>query len=255
MLFVCIISINYIDTHNSSFAIGMFKFWLQNVTNYEFVVEEIPDYLIYDMWGTDHLNQKYNNSIKIALYTENYMPDLNHADYALSQAHIMYIDRYFKYSSFIRVLHKIKRYDIEKIRKESIKNIKSKKFCAAVISSNSTSEYFRFEFINELNRYKKIDMGGRAFNNIGGRVKDKIKFLTSYKFSFSMENTKGDGYVTEKIIHSLCAGTIPIYYGDYMVDEFINPKAYILVKDKQDIKNKIEYHFIKFIEMVFYIFI
>ena len=27
-----------------------------------------------------------------------------------------------------------------------------------------------------------------------------------------MENTKGDGYVTEKIIHSLCAGTIPIYY-------------------------------------------
>ena len=84
-------------------------------------------------------------------------------------------------------------------------------------------------------------MGGKAFNNVGGRVKDKIKFLSSYKFSFAMENTKGDGYVSEKIIDSFLAGTIPIYYGDYMVDEFINPKAYILVKDEHDMKKKIEY--------------
>ena len=84
-------------------------------------------------------------------------------------------------------------------------------------------------------------MGGKAFNNVGGRVKDKIKFLSSYKFSFAMENTKGDGYVSEKIIDSFLAGTIPIYYGDYMVDEYINPKAYILVKDEYDMKKKIEY--------------
>ena len=84
-------------------------------------------------------------------------------------------------------------------------------------------------------------MGGRAFNNIGRKVKDKIKFLSSYKFSFSMENTKGDGYVSEKIIDSFLAGTIPIYYGDYMVDEYINPKAYILVKGEKDMKRKIEY--------------
>lgn len=84
-------------------------------------------------------------------------------------------------------------------------------------------------------------MGGRAFNNVGGRVKDKRKFLSSYKFSFAMENTKGDGYVTEKIIDSFLAGNIPIYYGDYMVDQYINPKAFILIKGEQDIKSKIEY--------------
>ena len=61
------------------------------------------------------------------------------------------------------------------------------------------------------------------------------------RFSFAMENTKGDGYVSEKIIDSFLAGTIPIYYGDYMVDEYINPKAYILVKDEYDMKKKIEY--------------
>ena len=44
-----------------------------------------------------------------------------------------------------------------------------------------------------------------------------------------MENSNGDGYISEKIIESFLAGTIPIYYGDYMVDEYINPKAYILI--------------------------
>ena len=191
------------------------------------------------MWGNEHLKIQYSNSVKIATYSENYIPDLNYADFAISQAHIMYLDRYFKYPYFIRILNKIRRYDIKnRINKEDIKN---KKFCAAVISSNHSSEYFRFDFINKLNKYKKIDMGGRAFNNVGGRVKDKIKFLSSYKFSFAMENTKGDGYVSEKIIDSFLAGTIPIYYGDYMVDEYINPKAFILVKGEQDTRQKIEY--------------
>ena len=37
------------------------------------------------------------------------------------------------------------------------------------------------------------------------------------------------------------SGTIPIYYGDYMIDEFINPKSYILIKGEKDVKKKIEY--------------
>ena len=43
-----------------------------------------------------------------------------------------------------------------------------------------------------------------------------------------MENSEGDGYISEKIVDAFLAGTIPIYYGDYMIDEFINPKTYIL---------------------------
>ena len=37
------------------------------------------------------------------------------------------------------------------------------------------------------------------------------------------------------------AGTIPIYYGDFLVDEYINPKTYILIKGEKDIDEKIEY--------------
>ena len=118
---------------------------------------------------------------------------------------------------------------------------KKKKFCAAVISNNYEHNMFRLDFINELNKYKKIDMGGLAFNNVGGPVKNKIEFLSSYKFSISMENSDGDGYISEKIIDSLIAGTIPIYYGDYMVDEYINNKVYILIKGKIDLYDKIDY--------------
>ena len=56
-----------------------------------------------------------------------------------------------------------------------------------------------------------------------------------------MENSEGDGYISEKIIDSFLAGTIPIYYGDYMFDEFINPKSIILIRGEKDIKQKIEY--------------
>ena len=78
-------------------------------------------------------------------------------------------------------------------------------------------------------------------NNIGGIVKNKIKFLSYYKFSISMENSEGQGYISEKIIDSFIAGTIPIYYGGYMIDEFINLLSFILIKNEKNMKEKIEY--------------
>ena len=84
-------------------------------------------------------------------------------------------------------------------------------------------------------------MGGLCYNNIHRKVKNKIQFLSEYKFSIAMENSRGDGYLSEKIVDSFRAGTIPIYYGDYLIDEFINPKTYILIKGDKDIMKKIKY--------------
>ena len=69
-------------------------------------------------------------------------------------------------------------------------------------------------------------MGGKCYKNIHGKVRNKIKFLSKYKFSIAMENSRGDGYLSEKIVDSFRAGTIPIYYGDYLVDEFIKINNY-----------------------------
>jgi hypothetical protein len=56
-----------------------------------------------------------------------------------------------------------------------------------------------------------------------------------------MENSEGDGYVSEKIVDSFISGTIPIYYGDYTIDEYINPKSFILIKNEENIEKKINY--------------
>ena len=128
---------------------------------------------------------------------------------------------------------------IDKIREEVIKNPIRKKFCAAVISN--CHSLFRLNFINKLSEYKKVDMGGHCKNNINKYVKNKIEFLSNYKFSIAMENSRGDNYITEKIYDSFKAGTIPIYYGNFIIDEFINPKTYILISGTKDINEKIEY--------------
>ena len=59
-------------------------------------------------------------------------------------------------------------------------------------------------------------MGGSFKNNVG-MIKDKFQFLSSYKFSIAMENTEGDGY-------------------NYMIDEYINLEAFILIRGENDIK-------------------
>ena len=214
--------------------------WIKNQLRHKFRVKYDkykPDYLIFDVFGGNHMNKEYENSIKIAIFTENKIPDFNETDYAISHSHINYLDRYFKYPAFLS--YNIKA--MKKLREKALNSPMRIKFCAAVISNNICSDGFRLKFIDELNKYKKIDMGGRFLNNVGGPVENKIEFLSSYKFSIAMENSEGDGYLSEKIVDSLVSGTIPIYYGDYTIDEYINPKSLILIRNEKDIKEKIEY--------------
>ena len=211
--------------------------WLKNKLCGDFILnfdDPNPDYLIYNVFGNEDMNPKYQNAIKIAIYTENVMPDLNYADYIIAHYHINYLDRYFKYSVFLWENF----INIDKIREKVIQKPIRNKFCAAVISNCRAQ--FRLSFIEKLNKYKKVDVGGKCNKNIS-KVTNKFDFLSNYKFSISMENSNGDGYISEKLVHSFIGGTIPIYYGDYMIEEFINPKTYILIKGESDIDQKIEY--------------
>ena len=215
--------------------------WLKSKLGDEFIlefVEDNPDYLIYNVFEDVDIYNRYNNSIKIAIYTENEMPDLNLADYVMGHYHIIYLDRYFKYSIIFWTNFK----GINKLKKDILKQPIRKKFCAAVISNCALSfNKFRLNFIDKLSEYKTVDMGGNCRNNIKRTVKNKIEYLSNYKFSISMENSDGDGYLSEKIVDSFLAGTIPIYFGDYLLDEYFNPKSYILIRGEKDIEKKIEY--------------
>ena len=53
--------------------------WLRNKLDDEFVLsidDPNPDYLIYNSFNEQDINPKYSNAIRIAIFTENIIPDL-----------------------------------------------------------------------------------------------------------------------------------------------------------------------------------
>ena len=98
-----------------------------------------------------------------------------------------------------------------------------KEFCGFVVS-NPVCE-MRNNTFKTVNEYKRVNSGGALFNNIGGQLSlkypgggcgdiSKYRFLEQHKFQLCFENSKAEGYVTEKLLHSKIAGCIPIYWGD-----------------------------------------
>ena len=106
-----------------------------------------PEYLIYNVFGCNHLHQNYKNSIKIAYYTENQLPDFNTIDYAIGEAHINYLDRYLKIPYVIGYYNNFNNNKYKSIRKFVLNNLKNRKFCAAVISNHNSYTKFKINFI------------------------------------------------------------------------------------------------------------
>ena len=98
-------------------------------------------------------------------------------------------------------------------------------FCGFLVSNPSNN--IRNKMLSDLSKYKKVDSGGRVFNNIGYLVSDTIKWTSNYKFFISFENSKYDYYVTEKLINAYHAGCIPIYWGSDKISEELNENCFI----------------------------
>ena len=104
-----------------------------------------------------------------------------------------------------------------------------KKFCCMVVSNPHCKE--RNDFFHQLSKYKRVDSGGKYLNNIGIPVKDKMDFIKDYKFVISFENSSYPGYTTEKLIQPFFTHSIPIYWGNPVVDKDFNTNSFINIKD------------------------
>ena len=238
------ITLGFTDMSNDK---GIFMFnYVKNMLGkyYEFILEQNkPDYLMFSFYGNNHSDMKFNESIKIALYDEGYIPSFKEEDYTFGLAHIFYLDRYFRKSTLVEFLEKmkLKNSDFREARQKALNGTKREKFCGAIINNEPHLDHFREKFMAELSKYKKVDNGGTLGNNIGYNVTDRINFLNSYKFTMAFEKNSADGFSTDQILYALLAGTVPIYYGDYLIDEYINPNTYILVRNHIDLMDKIEF--------------
>jgi hypothetical protein len=111
---------------------------------------------------------------------------------------------------------------------------KQKKFCAFMYSNcgDHMDSAVRIAFFKLLSKYKRVDAIGGCMNNMGRReeaYKERYNVITrgtgtgfydiavaryrEYKFVITFENSQHPGYMTEKLINPILAGSIPIYWG------------------------------------------
>ena len=111
----------------------------------------------------------------------------------------------------------------------------------------------RVYFCRQLARYKPVDCPGNSLNNCRvpgygplGSTSNLFGYHTftlrsQYKFTIAFENESADGYLSEKIRMALTAGSIPIYWGNPRVAEFINPACFINCHDYPNFAAVIEH--------------
>lgn len=106
-------------------------------------------------------------------------------------------------------------------------------FCSIVFGKQVES---RIQAIKNISKYKHVDIWGKANPNfpLPDGEKYKLDLISGYKFSLCYENSVTPGYHTEKLLHGIVAGNIPIYYGDKTVDKDFNPERFINAVDMSD---------------------
>jgi len=198
---------------------------------YEIVFSENPDFIIYSVYGLEHL--KYD-CVRIFYTGELYSPDFNIADYAISFDYIDYKDRHLRFPVFMLSYDEFKLKEIEEKRIRSAYVYGERDFCSFVYS-NYTASTARDDFFFMLSNYKRVNSAGKHLNNIhafidnfdklntsfANKLQNKIDFETKHRFSIAFENTSYPGYLTEKVFDSLAAGCIPIYFGDKNINNDI----------------------------------
>ena len=109
----------------------------------------------------------------------------------------------------------------------------------AVISNPNGS--MRNRFLEALEKKVSICYGGNYKNNLGGTIvpsyhtPEFTSFVSNFKFVVTMENSREDTYITEKICHGMFAQTIPIYWGSPRVTDYFNKDRFLCVDDDASI--------------------
>ena len=198
-----------------------------------------PDYIFDGGLGHDHVNY---DCVKILYIGESYCPDFNAFDYAIGFDRMEFGDRYLRYpfyavrSEFRQLKSEGFRFEGSGITPESLLN---REFCSFVVS-NDDGDPARAEFFRRLSKYKPVASGGKLYNNVGGRVPDKVGFVSKYKFNIAFENSCVPGYTTEKIMEPLVVHSVPIYYGNPRIEEDFDPACMVCVRSREDMDRAIE---------------
>lgn len=180
----------------------------------------------------EFLRLKEKCKIIVLFLGEAIEPDFNIADYCVGFSLLQYKDRYVHLPSaftFFKNSFYLTETNNHQIPKKT-------EFCN-FIYSNGLAHPRRDQLFHLINSYKNVDSLGKHLRNktiadIG--YKGVVGMKSPYKFSIASENATFEGYTSEKIWTSLCAHSVPIYFGNPLIDLEINPKCFINANNMSD---------------------
>ncbi|MBO4897373.1 MAG: hypothetical protein J5590_03655 [Clostridia bacterium] len=195
-------------------------------------VDTNPEYIICSVFGKPYDYCKYPQ-IRIMFSGENYIPDFNLVDYAISSYPVNYSDRSFRLPQCFGTVKNSAWGLKDKNRDYNVDILKEKVYFANFIFSHESENNMRGDFFKKLSEYKRVESSGSFMNNMpeGKCVSradgSKLDFQRKSKFTICFESTKHEGFITEKIVEAFYSDTIPIYYGSSDVSGIFNEEAFI----------------------------
>lgn len=225
-----IIKLNFCDMWkgfdpNNNFFVNVAK---EYFGGYEISGE--PDFLLYSCFGTEH--HKFTNCVKVFFTNEAITPNFNECDYAVGFDYMQFGDRYMRKPVWFPDNVNCPT-ECTITREEAL----NREFCNFVYSNekDGNAAKLRKEFALKLMEYKKVDCPGRVLNNMSDAIepregdwkKGKLEFIKNYKFTIAFENSDFEGYTTEKMLDPLSVHSIPIYWGNPLVEKDFNGSAFV----------------------------
>tara|TARA_Y100000389_G_C17401432_1_gene485569 strand:+ start:216 stop:1103 length:888 start_codon:yes stop_codon:yes gene_type:complete len=186
--------------------------------------KELKPYIYWSGENREPIKSQYETNFIYILTKKSNKKNLIYIPFCLESNHI-YKDRLYKNNN--------KKYIIGYCASNKV-NIREKFFnkCVEKIGINKCISYGNC-YGKYFETNKKCD---GCFQNLG-----LIKNYSNCRFVIAMENSIGDGYVTEKIVNAFYSGAIPIYWGSPNINELFNKEAFINISDFKDLDECIDY--------------
>lgn len=229
---------SFVAENNKKVLLEMLRPQFNVIVNQEeydyYFVDEV---MYYRMENMQEVLAAKREAIKIMLAYEAVFPDLNIFDYAICFVNQFNCQDRILHLPYLEMLNK-SGYGalISKLDSYKDNNIKKSRFCN-FIYGNDRGHNMRETLFWEISKYKQVDSLGKFLNNVVIEntredvdwLQKSIQLKCPYKFSIAAENAIFPGYTSEKIVTSMLAGTIPIYWGNPDVELEYNGRSFINV--------------------------
>lgn len=207
-----------------------------------------PDYLIvsehlYTSRRARRWFKRMNDGRRVTIFFagEAIFPDMNLFDYAVSFDRGLSLDDRVCRMPTLNLFHVTGQPSAPRAHAAEVLRGKTG-FCNFVYA-NPRAHPMRDRIFHKLSEYKRVDSLGPHLNNVGtsgSRAsadwrREALEMKRPYKFSIASENAVYNGYVTEKIMSSFQALTVPIYWGDPSIAAEFNPRAFVNANDYADL--------------------